>query len=69
MKFSAIQHTVQTLHLGNFHFLVPLKKAFGGRRFADDDEVKEVMHVWLCIRKLMDRWTEWVQTHRDYIEK
>jgi hypothetical protein len=47
----------------NFHLFGPLKKALRGNWFADDDEVKEAVHDWLCtdsksffydIRKLVD---------------
>ena len=50
-----------------------------GRRFAADDEVKEVVHDWLCsqpqtffcsgIKKLTDRWAKCIKKKGDYIEK
>jgi hypothetical protein len=34
----------------DFHLSAPLTRALRHHQFEDDDEVKEVVHVWLCIQ-------------------
>ena len=63
----------------DFHLFGPLKNALRGRRFAADDEVKEVVHDWLRsqpqtffsngIKKLTDRWAKCIEKKGDYIDK
>jgi hypothetical protein len=48
LKFEALNHpsySPETTH-SDFHLFGPLKGAVKGRRFADDDEVKEAGHDW-----------------------
>jgi len=54
----------------DFHLFGPMKELLRGQKFADDDEVMEVVRSWLKatpksfflegIRKLVDRWTKCV---------
>jgi len=63
----------------DFHLLGPLKNGLKDRRFADDDEVKEVVHDWLCnqpqnfssngIKKLADCCAKCIKKQGDYTEK
>jgi len=74
-KFSSTLPTA----LSDFYLFGPLKNALRGRRFAADDEVKEVVHDWLRsqpqtffsngIKKLTDRWAKCIEKTGDYIEK
>jgi hypothetical protein len=56
----------------------PLKDALRGCHFTSDQEVRNVVHVWLTtqpkhftegIHKFADRWTKCIEKDRDYIEK
>jgi hypothetical protein len=56
-----------------------LKTFLGGRRFYDDDEVKEAINIWLAtqaasfydagIRKLVPRYDKCLNNGRSYVEK
>jgi len=56
-----------------------MKEHLRGQKFADDNEVMEVVQSWLKampksfflegIRKLVDRWTKCVAKQGDYVEK
>jgi histone-lysine N-methyltransferase SETMAR len=80
LKFKALDHPPYSADLipSDFHLFGPLKEALRGCRFADDDEVKEAVHDWLCtqpkrfsygIRKLADCWTKCIEKQGDYEEK
>jgi histone-lysine N-methyltransferase SETMAR len=55
------------------------KKALRGRQFGSDEEVKQVVHTWLCdqpktffcngIKKLVERCKKCVDKQGDYVEK
>jgi hypothetical protein len=88
-------HTVETLRHLNFEVLKhppyspdwPLRtttclvhsKTLRGRHFANDQELKEVVHAWLVtqpktffsdrIQKLVSRWTKCVTKEGEYVEK
>ena len=47
VKFWSIQHAVQTWPQVIFHFCPKLKQVLGGRRFRNDEEVKDVVKVRL----------------------
>jgi hypothetical protein len=57
----------------------PLKDALRGRRFGNDDELKEALHSWLTaqpktffsdgIKKLVQRCEKCVEKKGDYVEK
>ena len=61
------------------HFFGPMKEHLRGQKFADDNEVMEVVQIWLKampksfflegIRKLVDRWTKCVAKQGDYVKK
>ena len=63
----------------DFHLFGPMKEHLRGQKFADDDEVMEVVQSWLKampksfflegIRKLVDRWTKCVAKQGHYVEK
>ena len=63
----------------DFHLFGPVKEHMRGQKFADENEVMEVVQSWLKatpksfflvdIRKLMDRWTKCVEKQGDYVEK
>ncbi|KDR11782.1 hypothetical protein L798_14287 [Zootermopsis nevadensis] len=48
-------------------------------RFTSDEEVKTAVHLWLAaqpktffnkgIRKLVDRWTKYIEKQGDYVKK
>jgi hypothetical protein len=56
-----------------------MKEHLRGQKFADDNEVTEVVQSWLKarpkgfflegIRKLVERWTKCVAKQGDYVEK
>jgi hypothetical protein len=50
LRFEVLDHPAYSpdLALLDFHLFGPLKEALRGRRFADDDKVKEAEHDWLC---------------------
>jgi len=55
----------------------PLKEALGGRRFTSNEEVKEVVHIWLReqpksfffagIQKLVEQYNKCVVLQGDYV--
>ena len=61
------------------HALGPLKEAWLGRQFGNDEEVKKAVHTWFReqskpsfsdgIRKLVDRYKKCVELLGDYVEK
>jgi histone-lysine N-methyltransferase SETMAR len=62
----------------DYHLFGPLRDALRGRHFANDKELKEVVHAWLVtqpktffsegIQKLVSRWTKCVAKEGDYVE-
>ena len=63
----------------DFHLFGPMKEYLRGQKFADDDEVMEVVQSWLKvtpksfflegIRKPVNRWIKCVAKQGDYVEK
>jgi hypothetical protein len=63
----------------DYHMFGTLKEALRGRRFAIDDEVKDVVHTWLRsqpktffadgIRKLVNLNTICIEKRGDHVEK
>jgi histone-lysine N-methyltransferase SETMAR len=63
----------------DFHLYGPLKDALGGRRFADDDELKHSVGEELRrfskefyttgIQRLTQRWKKFVDNEGDFVEK
>jgi histone-lysine N-methyltransferase SETMAR len=63
----------------DFHLFGLLKEALGGRRFRCDEDVKNVVHQWLCaqpkssyydgIKQLVGGWEKCVEKQGDYVEK
>jgi len=63
----------------DFHLFGPMKEHLWGQKFADDEEVMEVVQIWLKatpksfflegIRKLVDSWNKCVAKLGDYVEK
>jgi len=49
LNWEVLEHPAHSPDLApsDFHLFGPLKNALRGRRFADDDEVKEAVHDWL----------------------
>jgi hypothetical protein len=58
LKFEVPGHPAYSPDLApsNFHLFEPLKVAFRGHRFADDDEVKEEVHDRLHSFFSHDTW-------------
>jgi hypothetical protein len=67
------------LTLSDYHVFGPLKEALGGKKFSTDDEIKEVVHRWLCsqseeffsrgIQALVKCWHICIERGGDYVEK
>ncbi|CAK9816246.1 Histone-lysine N-methyltransferase SETMAR [Anthophora plagiata] len=63
----------------DFYLFGPLQDALRGKRFANNEEVKEVVQKWLRgkskeffakgIRKLQERWDKCITVGGDYVEK
>jgi len=63
----------------DFNLFEPMNEHLQVQKFADDDEVMEVVQSWLKatpksfflegIRKFVDRWTKCVVKQGDYVEK
>jgi hypothetical protein len=63
----------------DYRIFGPFIVALRGRRFANDEEVKDAVHTWLHgqpktffadgIRKLVDRSNKYVVKRGDYVEK
>ena len=80
LNWEVLEHPAYSPDLApsDFHLFGPLKNAPRGRRFAAHDEVKEVVHDWLCsqpqtffsnsIKKLTNRWAKCIEKKGDYIE-
>jgi len=61
----------------DFHVFGPLKKALKGRRFTDNDEVRETVEEWFCtqpktfftdgIHRLVDQWDTCFNQQGDYV--
>jgi len=49
LKFELLPHPAYSPDLAqsDYHIFGPLKNALRGRRFANDDEVKDAVHTWL----------------------
>jgi hypothetical protein len=81
LKFGLLPHLPYRPHLAlwDYHMFEPLKEALHGRRFADDDEVKDAVHTLLWsqqitffadgIRKLVNCYTMCVKKRGDYVKK
>ena len=81
LKFEVLKHPPYSPDLApsDFHLFGNLKEHLQGQKFADDNEVMEVVQSWLKatpksfflegIRKLVDRWTNCVVKQGDYVEK
>jgi histone-lysine N-methyltransferase SETMAR len=63
----------------NFHLFLHLKSFLGGRRFLDDNEVKEAVSTWFAsqaaafydegIQKLVQRYDKCLKNDGNYVEK
>jgi hypothetical protein len=63
----------------DFHFFPKLKEFLGGRRFKNDEEVKDAVKEWLNglaaevydegIQKLVTRYDKCLNVGGDYVEK
>jgi len=81
LKFWVLKHPPYSPDLAplDFHLFGPMKEHLQGHKFADDNEVMEVVQSWLKatpksfflegIHKLVDRWTKCVAKQGDYVEK
>jgi hypothetical protein len=70
-------------HLGgnrcDFHLFLHLKKFLGGKRFDDDDDLKDAVQKWLTsqaatfyeegIQKLVPRYDKCLNNGGEYVEK
>jgi hypothetical protein len=81
LKFEVLKHPPYSPELApsEFHLFGPMKEHLRGQKFADDNEVMEVVQSWLKatsrsfflegIRKLVHRWTKRVTKQGDCVEK
>jgi hypothetical protein len=81
LKFELLPHPAHSLDPTPFDYRIfgLIKNALRGRRFSNDDEVKDMLHTWLRgqlrtffadgIRKLVDQGNECVEKLVDYVEK
>ena len=81
LKFEVLKHPPYSPELApsDFHLFGPMKEHLRGQKFADINEVMEVVQSWLKatpksfflegIRKLVDRWTKCVAKQGDYVQK
>jgi histone-lysine N-methyltransferase SETMAR len=63
----------------NFHVFLHMKTFLGGRRFRDDNEVKEAVNTWFAskaasfndagIQKLVPRFDKCLNNGGNYVEK
>ena len=63
----------------DFHLFLRLKKFLGGKRFDDDDDLKDVVHKWLTsqaaefyvegIQKVVPRYYKCLNNGGEYVEK
>ena len=64
---------------GDFHLFLHLKKFLGGKRFDDDDDLKDAVQKWLTsqaaafyekgIQKLAPRYDKCLNNGGEYVEK
>jgi len=81
LKFEVLKHPPYSPDFtpSDFHLFGPMKEHLRGQKFADINEVMEVVQSWLKatpksfflegIRKLVDRWTKCVAKQGDYVQK
>ena len=79
LKFEVLKHPPYSPDLAPLDLFGPMKEHLRGQKFADDDEVMEVVQSWLKATpksfylegtcKLVDRWTKCVAKQGDYVEK
>jgi len=81
LKCEVLKHPPYSLELApsDFHLFGPMKEHLWGQKFADDNEVLEVVQNWLKatlksfflerFRKLVDRWTKCVAKLGSYDKK
>jgi hypothetical protein len=50
LRLECIPHPAYSPDLApsDYHVFGPLKEALGGKKFSTDNEIKEVVHRWLC---------------------
>ena len=63
----------------DFHLILHLKKFLGGKRFDDDDDLKDAVQKWLTsqaaavyeegIQKLVPRYDNYLNNGGKYVEK
>ena len=63
----------------DYHLFLHLKKFLGGKRFDDDDDLKDAMKKWLTsqaaafyeedIQKLVSRYDKCLNNSGEYVEK
>ena len=63
----------------DFHLFLHLKKLLGGKRFDDDDDLKDVVQKWLIpqaaafyeegIQKLVPRYDKCLNNGGEYVDK
>jgi hypothetical protein len=81
LKFEVMKHPpyIPELAPSDFHLFGPMKEHLRGQKFADDNDVMEVVQSWLKatpksfflegISKLVDMWTKCVAKQGNYVEK
>jgi histone-lysine N-methyltransferase SETMAR len=80
LRLECIPHPAYSPDLApsDYHVFGPLKEALSGKKFSTDDEIKEVVHRWLCsqrsfnshgIQALVKRWHTCIERGGDYVEK
>jgi len=81
LKYEVLKHPPYSPDLVplDLHLFGPMKEHLWGQKFADDNEVMEVVQSWLKatprsfflegIHKLVDRWTKCVAKQGDCVEK
>jgi hypothetical protein len=81
LRFQILQHPPYSpdFSSSDYHESGPLKDALRGRRFGNDDEVKEAVHSWLTaqpktffsdgIKKLVQWCEKCIEKKGDYVEK
>lgn len=81
MQWTPLDHPPYSPDLSpcDFHMFGPLKKALGGERFANDQQVEQFVRNWLGTRpksffenginKLPVRWEKCITKEGNYVEK
>jgi histone-lysine N-methyltransferase SETMAR len=81
LRFQILQHPPYSPDLApsDYHVFGPMKDALRGRKFGNDDEIKEAVHSWLKgqpktffsdgIKKLVQRYEKCIQKEGGYVEK